>query len=312
MKILSTHELTEEQKNKILHICPGAGIHIERDRERMPEHAEGTEILFGGRFDARFLKAAKDLRWIQVTSAGVDRLLFPELVESDITLTNTRGMHARAIAEHVFAMILSFEKHIVKYVLSKEAARWEREQSRMLWNKTMAVLGLGSIGSQVAKIARAFEMRVVGTVRTPRPIEYADRVYGPDEMSHFLPSADYVVICLPLTGETKGYIGRDELALMKPDALLVNIARGNVVEQEALLWALRSGQIRGACLDVFATEPLPSDSPLWQLQNVLITPHVAGVFEGYMEEAMEVFYENLRRYKNNEPLINVVDKKRGY
>src|SRR3990172_212047 len=192
--------------------------------------------------------------------------------------------------------------------------RWDRASviGEELWGKTVGILGLGSIGREVAARCRAFGMRVIGTKRTPAAVPHVDQVLPPDGLDEVLRAADYLVIILPLTEQTRGLIGARELGLMKPTAYLINVARGAIVQEAALIAALRTGRLRGAGLDVFEREPLPQDSPLWEMEQVILTPHVSGAVPDYYDRALPLFCENLSRFLTGAPLLNMVDKRQGY
>ncbi|HHY38115.1 MAG TPA: D-2-hydroxyacid dehydrogenase [Clostridia bacterium] len=314
--VITTHDLDERLINKIRSVDPRIDLIVAADRQGVKDVIESADILFGARVTREALRRAKRLKWIQTSSAGIERILFPELVESDIILTNARGMHASTVAEHVMAFALVFARNLHIYLRNQASGIWDRAPGLPgLSGKTMGILGIGGIGKEVAKKAKAFDMRVVALKRkavdTP-PAHVDDLFYGKDGLLQLLELSDYVAVTLPLTRETTGLIGEYELKRMKRSAVLINVARGAVVDEEALIFALENGIIRGAALDVFSTEPLPSDSKLYSLPNVILTPHVAGTFEAYMETATELFCENLRRFLDGRPLLNVVSKDEGY
>lgn len=282
----------------------------------MEDMADAADVLFavpGGRVPtAGFVRKAKNLRWIHAASAGVDHLLIPEIVESDIIVTNCPGIHAVTISEHVFSMILAFSRDLIGFMENKRSRLWKRNRISELGGKTLLVVGLGATGREVAKKAKCFGMYVIGTKRRPEPVEWVDEVLGPEQLSEALGRADYVVLCVPLTRETDGLLGAEEIGRMKPGSVLINVSRGEVVDEDALVDALRSGKLRGAGLDVFRREPLPPSSPLWDLPNVIMTPHVAGSREGNIGILTEIFRDNLAKFIRGEPIPNVVDKRRGY
>ncbi len=268
---------------------------------------------------AEFLRAAEQLVWVQAGSAGVDRYLDrKELIENDrVVLTNMQGVHGRAIADHVFALLLALTRDLRPHLDPARRGEWNRRGSGAepiaLHGRTLLVVGLGGIGREVAQRGKGFGMRVTATRRsqTPPP-PFVDHQGTPDELPALLEQADVVVLCVPLTAETTGLIDAEALASMKRGAYLVNIARGKVVDTEALLAALQEDHLAGAALDVTDPEPLPADHPLWQLPNVLITPHVAGRAALTRAQWDRLYRENLRRFAAGEPLLNVVDKQAGY
>jgi len=266
-----------------------------------------------------FLAAAPKLTWVQAMSAGVDRYVaMPGLAERpQVVLSNLRGVHGPAIADHVFGMLLELTRELRFHAGNQARGAWVREGSGRrpvaLQGRTLLVVGLGGIGTEVARRGKGFGMEVLATRRTeaPRP-EFVDRVGRPEELLALLPEADVVVIAVPLTAETEGLFGRAAFAAMKPGSWLVNIARGRVVETPALLEALDTGRLAGACLDVTDPEPLPPGHPLWARSNVVITPHVASDAELTDERSRRLLRENLRRFGAGEPLLNVVDLRAGY
>ena len=262
---------------------------------------------------------APKLRWLQLTSAGVDRLLESPILGSGITVTTASGIHAIPIGEYVLGAMLALAKGFPQAMAAQRERAWRPYLPEELHGMTVGIIGLGAIGREVARLARAFGMRVLACRRScrqpqERPPEApeVDLLLPAADLPRLLAEADYVVLAVPLTPETRGLIGRDELAAMKEGARLVNVARGAVVDEEALVEALRSGHLAGAVLDVFQHEPLPADSELWDLPGVLLTPHVSGGTPRYMERAIELFCDNLRRYLSGQPLRNVVDPQRGY
>lgn len=315
--ILAALPLSDQQRLNIVE-CGDVEI-VEVPPQPSPgvleEMASRAEVWFGPRIRPNVIEAARNLKWIQLMGAGVDRYMFPELAGSDILVTNLRGMHADTIADHVMMMVLAFARNLRLFSKSQEARRWDRGEVRPLAGTRMAVVGLGSIGRAVARRASAFGMTIVGTVRQRRDLEGVDEVFGPEGLMEAITNADWVVLCCPLTNETRGLIGEEQLKAMGTQAVLINIARGKVVDEQALIRALRDGWIAGAGLDVFEEEPLPESSPLWDMPNVIATPHISGSvgsWQDYLDQATQVFCENLRRYLKGESLINVVDKAAGY
>jgi phosphoglycerate dehydrogenase-like enzyme len=269
---------------------------------------------FYGRMSPALLENAGRLRWIQATSAGLDNYFFPELRRSDVTLTNLRGIYSDVIADHVFAFILMFARGMHVYHARKLNGIWEKGADVIhLGGKTLGIIGLGGIGLEVAKRGHAFGMRVIGVDPAPkdRP-DYVEEIYGPEDLRVMLVESDFVIVCVPHTGETEYMLGDDGQRAMKPGSILVNIGRGKVVDLAALARHIESGHIGGAALDVYEEEPLPSEHPLWAMEQVLLTPHVAGVSPVVQGRREDVIVENVSRFIRDEPLINVVDKEKGY
>ncbi|MHC5024378.1 MAG: D-2-hydroxyacid dehydrogenase [Planctomycetota bacterium] len=268
---------------------------------------------------SEFLQAARNLRWVQSPSAGVERYLrVPELRESPtITLTNMQGVHGPTIADHVFGMLLTLTRDLAWYTHPDQSGTWSRagsgRETIALEGRTLFVVGLGGIGREVAKRGKGFGMRVLATRRSDvPPPPYVDEQGTPDQLMDYLRQSDVVVICLPLTRETTGLFGAEQLAAMKDGSYLVNVGRGRIIETDALVAALERGHLAGACLDVTDPEPLPADHVLWSMPNVVITPHVSSRSDLTRRVWRETYRENLRRFATGEPLLNVVDKAAGY
>jgi D-2-hydroxyacid dehydrogenase (NADP+) len=274
-----------------------------------------AEVIYGLRFPQNILERAPRLKWVQTSSAGVDTLLETKLWQSDVILTTTSGIHIIPMREHVLGIMLMFVRHAPIYFVNKQRKVWKQDLPDQLYGKTLGVVGLGKVGEGIARAAKAFDMRVVATRRHLTEHEtspVADALYPSDKLLEMLGESDFVVVTVALTEETRKLIGERELRAMKPTAYIINIARGSVIDEAALTKALKEKWIAGAGLDVFEKEPLPQNSELWTLPNVIITPHVAGLMPDYNARAMEVFCENLRRYLAGQPLINVIDRARGY
>ena len=266
------------------------------------------------------LARARRLRWIHSTAAGVTGMLFPELVASDVVVTNARGLHADAMAEHALAVMLAFARKLHRARDWQHAHEWaqgrtweEAPSIGSLAGTTLGLIGLGAIGSAIAVRAKALGMRVLAVRRRPAiDPGPADEQWPVSRLREVLPRVDWLVIAAPQTSETERLIGREELASLRPGARLMNLGRGALVDEPALIEALRAKQVAGAALDVFEKEPLPPSSPLWDLPEVILTPHTSGLAPRLWERAMEQFTANLRRFVAGEPLANVVDKRAGY
>lgn len=267
------------------------------------------------------LERAPALRWLQLTSAGADRLIeSPIVLSGRIQVTTASGLHAVPISEYVIGAILAFAKGLPRAMESQAEAAWRPYIAREVEGATVCIVGLGAIGSAVARLAKALGMRVLAsrrscTRRVPGAAageHHVDELCPAADVDYLAEQADYLVLSMPLTEESRGLIGEPQLGVMKPTAVIVNIARGPVIDQAALVRALREGRIGGAALDVTDPEPLPPDSELWKAPNVLITPHISGGTPRYMDRAIDILCENLRRYVADETMRNVVDPDRGY
>ena len=262
------------------------------------------------------LAMAPQGRWVHDMWAGLDHLPLAELREHPAVLTNARGVFSQALAEWVLGAMLYFAKDFRKLVRDQNEGRWVPYHVVGLAGQTVGIVGYGDIGREVAVRARAFGMRVLGLTRHGPPAHQADDlaewVFAPDDRLLMIEQVDYLVVAAPLTTETRGMIGEAEIAALKPEAVLINVGRGPIVDEAALLRALSGGTIKGAALDVFDTEPLPAGHPLYALENVLVSPHSADRTAGWLDSALQLFLENLARYQGGEALKNVVDKGRGY
>lgn len=334
VKVLCTLRFGEELLDKLRAVSPRLIVEqvtCHNEEEVAQALDEEVEILYTFRVPPN-LSRTPNLRWVQLHSAGVNHLLDHPLMKSDILITTASGIHATPIAEYVFASMLAFSLRLPKMLHYQRRhewpkGRWDIFAGQELWGKTIGIVGYGSIGREVGRIACCFGMRVLATkrradrwrdrgyrVQGTGDLEGAvpDRIYPPKELRRMLAQCDFVVISVPLTPETERMIGQEELRAMKPSAYLVNISRGGIVDETALIRALREGWIAGAGLDVFETEPLAEDSPLWDFDNVILSPHVAGFTPHYDQRAADLFAENLRRYLTGEELLNLVDKGKGY
>jgi phosphoglycerate dehydrogenase-like enzyme len=308
-------ELSSQDLARIKQLAPNLQTLVTTDRQVIEQHLDEIEIAVK-EFPQALLSRAPKLRWFQQWGAGADWILkLPDVAESDIVITNASGVHATPITEHIFALMLALGRNLHHAIRAQAHGEWHRPDWDNLFElagKTMILIGVGAIGAQTAKIAGAFGMRVLGVRRDPAiNAEGVAGMYSPDRLMELLPEADFVVITAPLTPETRHLIGEPELRGVKASAILVNIGRGGTIDEPALS-ALQEGRLAGAGLDVFAHEPLPPESPLWELEKVIITSHYAGATPHYHERAMAIFLDNLRRYIAGEPLRNVVDKTLGY
>lgn len=255
---------------------------------------------------------AEKLRMIHCFGAGVDDLLPAEGLREEVLIANNRGASAEPMAEFGLALILGLIKKLPVYLEGQQARKWRRSLPGVVAGQTLGILGLGAIGQALAEKANALGMRVIGTQRTPKSHPAVDRVYGSEETEAMLESSDLVAILLPLTPRTRGLLSRERLARMRPGAYLVNLARGGIVDEESLAAMLRDGRLAGAAFDVFEREPLPKESPLWDVPNLWITPHIAGGFPGLFDLALTEFAENVARVEHGEAPLHVVDREEGY
>jgi phosphoglycerate dehydrogenase-like enzyme len=274
-----------------------------------------VDVVYALKLPDRFVARAPRVKWLQTISTGVDKVLTPELVRSPVVVTNMSGIHEVTIAEFVQMLMLMFVKGAPRSFHQQIEGRFKWFPMDVLTGKTVGLVGFGRIGREVARVARCFDMKVVATRRGAAARESVDGVelmLPLSQLHELLGMSDFVVLALPLTDESRGLIGESELRAMKPSAKIINVSRGAIIDEPALIQALRDEVIAGAGLDVFVQEPLPPDSPLRRMENVIFSPHVSGDIAEYDVYAARLFAENLRRYLAGEPLLNVVDKALGY
>ncbi len=282
--------------------------------------AEDAEVIFNWSGSLTLLKdvfsMSHQLRWIHSRSAGLEQTLFSELVESEVMLTNGSGVFSPSLGEFVVAAILYFAKDFRRMIRNQMAGLWEQFDVSMISGRTLGIVGYGSIGREIATRVRALGMKVLALRRTifqaDTDDQLIDQMYGPDGLLMMLSRCDYIVTTLPLTDRTRGLIAAAELAIMKKNAVVINVGRGPTIDERALITALAENRIRGAALDVFDQEPLPQGHPFYSLENVLLSPHCADHTPDWHENAMRFFLAQLERFRRGEDLLNIVDKKRGY
>ena len=276
-----------------------------------------AEVIFG-RFapSADMLQRAPKLKWVHTTSVGVDYMVKDLTSLGNLIVTNSRGATAIPIAEHALMLMFMLAKNAQRMIIDKEKKLWERFDSLELRDKTVGLIGLGAIGSEIARLARGVGMKVIATRRSAvtgkEQTPEVDELYPPGQLQELLHKSDFVNIAVPLTPETKGLIGQHELRAMKKTAFLINVARGKIIDENALIKALKEDWIAGAGLDVFETEPIDPNNELWLLPNVIISPHIAGTSERRSQRLVAMFCDNLKRYLNKEPMINVISQVKGY
>ncbi|MEM8687076.1 MAG: D-2-hydroxyacid dehydrogenase [Pseudomonadota bacterium] len=287
------------------------------DAKRLAEVLPGTEILLGWNFKGRDLPdawpLADQLKWIHWCGAGVDAVMFAELSASDVMLTNARGLFDRAMAEYVAGYMIAEMKGFRQTLAAQENATWDYRQTRKLAGTRAVVFGVGSIGREVGRVLAALGVEVCGVGRSARGgDDDFEEIYAQDNAAAAVAAADWVVAVMPLTAETTGYFGADLFAAMKPGARFINVGRGGSVVEPELIAALESGHLAGAMLDVFQTEPLTPDDPIWKAPNIMISPHMSGDYAGYHADMVLQFLDNFQRYRRGEPLLNRVDKALGF
>jgi phosphoglycerate dehydrogenase-like enzyme len=292
-----------------------------RGYEGIEQQIPDADIAIAWSLRPEQFRLAKKLRWIHSTAAAVHQLMFPELIASHVVLTNAREVHGPVVAEHVMALIFALAKRIPRAVRLQHKHSWgqremweSRPRPREVAGATLGLIGLGSIGRAVCRSASSLGMKVIAAREHPeKEIPTGiQQVFSSSQIDEVLALSDYVVLCAPVTLSTQGLMNEDRFAKMKPGACLINVSRGPLIDESALIDALRSRRIGGAALDVFAIEPLPAESPLWDFDNLLITPHTAGLTEKIWERQYALYTENLRRFLAGQPLLGLVDKQKGY
>jgi phosphoglycerate dehydrogenase-like enzyme len=292
------------------------GLTIEDFKEAA---ADATVLLvYNGRRDLlnRALISCPRLRWVHIMSAGINHLLSEALDRVPAIITNTKGVFSPSLGEWALGAMLYYAKNLRRLIRSQTEGRWDPFDVSMIFGKTVGIIGYGDIGRAVACRAHAMGMRILGlTRRGPQSgatDEFAERIFPPAEIIDMIKQCDYIVVAAPLTSDTRGLVGESEIAAMKPEAVLINVGRGPVIDKDALIRALTEKKIKGAALDVFHREPLPEGDPLYSLENVLLSPHCADHTPGWMDHALNLFLENFERYRAGKPLKNVLEKGRGY
>ena len=295
-------------------VSPLADVHLVDDATTLAEAMRRAEVMFVWDFRSDLLQTAWpddcSVRWIHTGSIGVDVVLVDPVLEGDIVVTNTRGVFERPIAEYVLGLILMFAKDLRGTLARQRERRWEHRETETIDGARVLILGAGGVASEVAPLLRAAGMEVQVVGRTPRTgVSRLGDVRAGTDVDELLPGADFVVLALPLTSETRGYLDERRIGLLSPRARIVNIGRGPLIDEDALLAALRSGAIAGAALDVFAIEPLPPEHPFWAMDQVVVSPHMSGDRIGWERDVVSRFADNLRRWLAGEELRNVVDKR---
>ena len=301
-------------------------VHL-HDYKRLDEEIVDADILINWNLRPQQFRAAKKLRWIHSTAAAVHSLMFPELIASDVILTNARDVHGPVVAEHALALVFACAKRLHAAARYQQQHTWGQDQlwhdsvrPREISGGTLGILGFGSIGRPLARMALALGMRVVVLREHPQRTSPDDpitrspdlTILGPSDLPRLLQGSDYLVLAAPITDNTRNLINAERLALMRPEAYLINVSRGELIDEPALIAALRQKTIAGAALDVAVHEPLSSDSPLWDLDNLFLTPHTAALTDRLWERNYALFAENLRRFLAGKPLLYLVDKSKGY
>lgn len=314
MKLVVTNPLSDEKIKQLEKAVPGAVVEAYRNpKEALPHVGDADALaLWGFQNVEPLLQAGPHIRWVHSLSDGVEKLLTPSMMERPILLTNSHGVHDRAVSEHTLALLLSWFRRIPDAVRHQQNHEWVRPHGESLFGKNILIVGFGGIGRSIAQRAKVFETHIWAVKKHLSTEMFADHVYTQEELMDILPKADIVIAALPSTPETENFFGREQFQAMKSSALFINIARASVVDETALIEALQTKEIAGACMDVFSKEPLPPDHPFWSMDNVIMTPHIASMVPDFWHKLTSLLQTNFIAFSRGERLMNVIDKKKGY
>jgi phosphoglycerate dehydrogenase-like enzyme len=309
MNLLILDSRADAYKKALLPKFPEVSIHSAQKEEEIGDFIEKADILLTIRISDKLIKKASKLKWIQALTTGVDYIINLPSLKKEVVITSTRGIHGPQVSEMAFLLMLALNRNFPEVVRNQDKAVWERWPGKLLWKKKVGILGIGVIGEEIARKCKAFDMKVFGIDIVKRKVESIDIFYGPEDIINVAKEVDYFIIVAPFTPQTEKMVDSKVLSAMKPTAFFLNLGRGEIVDEEALIQALNSGKIAGAALDTFWAEPLPKDHPFWGMKNVIVSPHVAGMSDVYVEQALSIFEENLRRFLQGErrSLINLVE-----
>jgi len=285
-------------------------MHASLKEEDIGEFVEKANVLLTFRISDGLIKRAKNLQWIQSMASGVDAIVNLPSLRKEVLLTSTRGIHAPQMAEMAILLMLSLNRNFPQIIRNQDKGIWERWPAKLLYQKRVGILGIGAIGEEIARKCKAFGMTVFGIDIVQRKVDAVDYSYGPEDLLKVVQEVDYLIIVVPLTPQTRKMVETKVLSSMKPTAFLINIGRGEILDENALIHALESGKIAGAALDVFSQEPLPQEHPFWKTKNLILTPHIGGTSTIYVDQVLSIFEENLRRFLRGErqTLINLVER----
>ena len=308
--LLILDESAEDYKEALAEAFPELLIQASRAEQGVGDFIGRTDILFTGAISDALIRKASRLRWIQAKTTGVDALVTLPSLKKEVLLTSARGIHGPQMSEISILLMLSLNRRFPQILRNQDRKVWDRRPQRLLQHKTVGILGVGVVGEAIAVKCKAFGMKVYGFDPVKRGVQAVDMMMGPEKMEGMLGDLDFLVIAAPSTPQTRGMIGAGVLSAMKPTAFLLNLGRGEVVDEAALVEALRNQTIAGAALDTFQQEPLPPEHPFWEMHNVIITPHIGGLSDTYVEQVLPIFRENLRRFLLGERrnLINVIER----
>lgn len=291
-------KISLQYRDRLRERFPDITVNLVNHHEKAAAHIADADALitFGAHMADHVLEKGRKLKWIQALGTGVDGIVGRPALRKDIVVTNMHGLHGDSMPEAAMLSILALARNLPRVVRNQTRHAWERWPSQLIKGKTLGIFGVGAIAIELAPRCKAFGMKVVGITSAPRELPGFDRMLGRDRLLDAIPELDYLLLLTPLTEATRGIVNASVLAAMKPSSFLINLARGGVVDEPALIEALKQGRIAGAALDVFLTEPLPGDHPFWDMQNVIITPHLGGFHDEYAAQALPLIEENMRRF----------------
>jgi phosphoglycerate dehydrogenase-like enzyme len=310
MNLLILDPLADDYKKALQLKFPELFIHAAKKEDEIGDFIEKADILLLIRISNELIKKASNLKWIQALTTGVDYIINLPSLKKDVLITSTRGIHGPQVSEMAFLLMLALNCKFPQVIRNHDQGVWERWPRKLLYQKKVGILGVGVIGEELARKCKAFGMTVFGVDIIKRKIDAVDYFYGPEDISKVIQEVDYFIIVAPKTPQTEKMIGAKVLSSMKPTSFLINLGRGEIVDEDALIQALNSGKIAGAALDTFCTEPLPKDHPFWRMKNMIVTPHLGGMSDIYVTQALSIFEENLRCFLKGErrDLINLIDR----
>ena len=316
-KVICTYTLKEEQLNRINQKFKDRVEVVKvKDFDGAGRILSDAEVLLTNQLeiDQNDLEKMKDLKWIQCVYSGINHFPLDYLKERGILLTNARGVHRIQMSEFIVSLLLSIVRRSYHYTRAHLARKWDPLKVDELYGKTIGFIGVGAVARETARKLKVFDVKIIGVKNRIEKVENFDEIYGRDQLDRLLERSDFVITLVPLTDETRGMIGEDQFKRMKKTAWFINVARGPIVDEEALIKALEEGRIAGAGLDVFEQEPLPEDSPIWDLDNVILTPHIAGPTPHYMNRLLDLFIENLEAFASGstDKMVNVIDYDKQY
>jgi len=310
MNLLILNELAEDYKRVLEKRFPEVSVHPAKNEDEVGDFIERTDILLTVRISDGLLKKASKLQWIHTITTGVDYIINLPSLRKEVLISCSRGIHVPQMSEFALLLMLALNRNLPQFIRNQDNRVWERWPTRLLYQKKVGILGIGVIGEEIARKCNAFAMTVFGIDAVKRKVDVVDHFYGTEDLLRVVPEVDYFIIVVPNIPQTRKMITAEVLSSMKPTAFLINLGRGEVVDEEALIHLLKTGRIAGAALDTFWAEPLPDDHPFWRMKNVIMTPHVGGMCESCVDQVFAIFEENLRRFLKGERrnLINFIER----